>query len=221
LRVLIVDDDPDILEIVRSSCVRESIEVVTAQTAEDFWDAIERDTPDVLVLDIMLPDASGLDMIKEIRRRYRALPVIFLTARKADIDMILGLELGADDYVTKPFNPRALIARIKAVSRRVKPSSDSVKVGHAIIDMKSYSISRDGIKEELTRREFELLRVLIENPGRVFTRDELLDKVWGIDFSGDFRTVDVHVSKLRDKVGDEYIRTVRGVGYKYVPGETD
>ncbi len=221
MRVLIVDDDPDILEIVRSSCVRESIEVVTAQTAEDFWDAIERDTPDVLVLDIMLPDASGLDMIKEIRRRYRALPVIFLTARKADIDMILGLELGADDYVTKPFNPRALIARIKAVSRRVKPSSDSVKVGHAIIDMKSYSISRDGIKEELTRREFELLRVLIENPGRVFTRDELLDKVWGIDFSGDFRTVDVHVSKLRDKVGDEYIRTVRGVGYKYVPGETD
>jgi len=221
LRVLIVDDDPDILEIVRSSCVKESIEVVTAQTAEDFWDAIERDTPDVLVLDIMLPDASGLDMIKEIRRRYRALPVIFLTARKADIDMILGLELGADDYVTKPFNPRALIARIKAVSRRVKPSSDSVKVGHAIIDMKSYSISRDGIKEELTRREFELLRVLIENPGRVFTRDELLDKVWGIDFSGDFRTVDVHVSKLRDKVGDEYIRTVRGVGYKYVPGETD
>lgn len=221
MRVLIVDDDPDILEIVRSSCVKESIEVVTAQTAEDFWDAIERDTPDVLVLDIMLPDASGLDMIKEIRRRYRALPVIFLTARKADIDMILGLELGADDYVTKPFNPRALIARIKAVSRRVKPSSDSVKVGHAIIDMKSYSISRDGIKEELTRREFELLRVLIENPGRVFTRDELLDKVWGIDFSGDFRTVDVHVSKLRDKVGDEYIRTVRGVGYKYVPGETD
>lgn len=221
MRVLIVDDDPDILEIVRSSCVKESIEVVTAQTAEDFWDAIERDTPDVLVLDIMLPDASGLDMIKEIRRRYRALPVIFLTARKADIDMILGLELGADDYVTKPFNPRALIARIKAVSRRVKPSSDSVRVGHAIIDMKSYSISRDGIKEELTRREFELLRVLIENPGRVFTRDELLDKVWGIDFLGDFRTVDVHVSKLRDKVGDEYIRTVRGVGYKYVPGETD
>jgi len=221
LRVLIVDDDPDILEIVRSSCIRESIEVGTAQTAEEFWNAIEREVPDVLVLDIMLPDASGLDMIKEIRRRYRGLPVIFLTARKADIDMILGLELGADDYVTKPFNPRTLIARIKAVSRRVKPSSDAVKVGHAVVDMKAYSISRDGIREELTRREFELLRVLIENPGRVFTRDELLDKVWGIDFSGDFRTVDVHVSKLRDKVGDEYIKTVRGVGYKYVPGETD
>jgi DNA-binding response OmpR family regulator len=154
--------------------------------------------------------------------KYSRIPIIFLTARKSDLDMILGLELGADDYVTKPFNPRALVARIKAVMRRSEITGtleEMLTIGDAIVNLKSYTVTRNGKSEELTRREFELLKLLAENPGRVFTREELLDKVWGIDFFGDFRTVDVHISKLREKVGEGFIKTVRGVGYKFVLGE--
>jgi DNA-binding response OmpR family regulator len=222
LRVLIVDDDPDILNIVRTACESESMEVDTATSAEELWRALQSDRPDVILLDIMLPDASGLDLIKRIRSTNPNIPIIFLTARKSDLDMILGLELGADDYVTKPFNPRALVARIKAVLRRTEVSGkleEQLVIGEALVNLKSYTVTRNGVSEELTRREFELLKILAENPGRVFTREELLDKVWGIDFYGDFRTVDVHISKLREKVGEKFIRTVRGVGYKFVPGD--
>jgi DNA-binding response OmpR family regulator len=223
LRVLIVDDDPDILNIVRTACESESMEVDTATSAEELWRVLQSDRPDVILLDIMLPDASGLDLVKRIRSTNPNIPIIFLTARKSDLDMILGLELGADDYVTKPFNPRALVARIKAVLRRTEVSGkleEQLIIGEALVNLKSYTVTRNGVSEELTRREFELLKILAENPGRVFTREELLDKVWGIDFYGDFRTVDVHISKLREKVGEKFIRTVRGVGYKFVPGDT-
>jgi DNA-binding response OmpR family regulator len=199
------------------------MEVDTATSAEELWRVLQSDRPDVILLDIMLPDASGLDLVKRIRSTNPNIPIIFLTARKSDLDMILGLELGADDYVTKPFNPRALVARIKAVLRRTEVSGkleEQLIIGEALVNLKSYTVTRNGVSEELTRREFELLKILAENPGRVFTREELLDKVWGIDFYGDFRTVDVHISKLREKVGEKFIRTVRGVGYKFVPGDT-
>jgi len=213
LKVLIVDDDLDILNIVRTACENESMETFTAASAEELWTALRAGRPDVILLDIMLPDANGLDLVKKIRIKHPRIPIIFLTARKSDLDMILGLELGADDYVTKPFNPRALVARIKAVMRRSEP------IGQAIVNLKSYTVTKNGRTEELTRREFELLKLLAENPGRVFTREELLDKVWGIDFFGDFRTVDVHISKLREKIGEGFIRTVRGVGYKFALGD--
>lgn len=222
MRVLIVDDDPDILNIVKTACENESIEAIAATNAEELWKTLQLDKPDVILLDIMLPDASGLDLIKKIRSSYSKIPIIFLTARKSDLDMILGLELGADDYVTKPFNPRALVARIKAVMRRIETSGklqEQITIGEAQVNLKSYTITRNGSTEELTRREFELLKILAENPGRVFRREELLDKVWGMDFYGDFRTVDVHISKLREKIGEQFIRTVRGVGYKFIPGE--
>lgn len=223
MKVLIVDDDPDIVEIVKATCETESMEAMIAGTASELWERLRVEEPDVIVLDIMLPDASGFEIIKRLQENYKNIPVIFLTARKSDLDMILGLELGADDYVTKPFNPRALVARIKAVLRRydTKPvkSSEELKIGESLIDMSSYTVFRNGKKEELTRREFELLRILVENPGKVFSREELLDKVWGMDFYGDFRTVDVHISKLREKIGGEYIKTVRGVGYKFIPGD--
>jgi len=222
LKVLIVDDDLDILNIVRTACESESMEASAAANAEELWTALRAGKPDVILLDIMLPDANGLDLVKKIRIKYSRIPIIFLTARKSDLDMILGLELGADDYVTKPFNPRALVARIKAVMRRSEISGtleEMLTIGDAIVNLKSYTVTRNGKSEELTRREFELLKLLAENPGRVFTREELLDKVWGIDFFGDFRTVDVHISKLREKVGEGFIKTVRGVGYKFVLGE--
>ena len=222
MKVLIVDDDLDILNIVRTACESESMEASAAANAEELWTALRAGKPDVILLDIMLPDANGLDLVKKIRIKYSRIPIIFLTARKSDLDMILGLELGADDYVTKPFNPRALVARIKAVMRRSEISGtleEMLTIGDAIVNLKSYTVTRNGKSEELTRREFELLKLLAENPGRVFTREELLDKVWGIDFFGDFRTVDVHISKLREKVGEGFIKTVRGVGYKFVLGE--
>ncbi|HCO70644.1 MAG TPA: DNA-binding response regulator [Mesotoga infera] len=222
MKVLIVDDDLDILNIVRTACESESMEASAAANAEELWTALRAGKPDVILLDIMLPDANGLDLVKKIRMKYSRIPIIFLTARKSDLDMILGLELGADDYVTKPFNPRALVARIKAVMRRSEITGtleEMLTIGDAIVNLKSYTVTRNGKSEELTRREFELLKLLAENPGRVFTREELLDKVWGIDFFGDFRTVDVHISKLREKVGEGFIKTVRGVGYKFVLGE--
>jgi two-component system alkaline phosphatase synthesis response regulator PhoP len=222
LKVLIVDDDLDILNIVRTACENESMQTSTAANAEELWSSLRSEKPDVILLDIMLPDANGLDLVKKIRTMYSRIPIIFLTARKSDLDMILGLELGADDYVTKPFNPRALVARIKAVMRRTEISGtleDKLTIGDAVVNLKSYTVTKNGKSEELTRREFELLKLLAENPGRVFTREELLDKVWGMDFFGDFRTVDVHISKLREKVGEGFIKTVRGVGYKFVIGE--
>ncbi|MDI9368884.1 MAG: response regulator transcription factor [Thermotogota bacterium] len=222
MKVLIVDDDLDILNIVRTACESESMETSAAANAEELWTVLRAGKPDVILLDIMLPDANGLDLVKKIRMKYSRIPIIFLTARKSDLDMILGLELGADDYVTKPFNPRALVARIKAVMRRSEISGtleETLTIGEAIVNLKSYTVTRNGKSEELTRREFELLKLLAENPARVFTREELLDKVWGIDFFGDFRTVDVHISKLREKVGEGFIKTVRGVGYKFVLGE--
>lgn len=224
MKILVVDDDPDILNIVKTACEQECFNVRTANSARNMWEALENDPPDLIVLDIMLPDASGLDVIKKLKRKYEEIPVIFLTARKSDLDMILGLELGADDYITKPFNPRTLIARIKAVSRRYEmgPKDRSVvKLGDIEIDMNSYSIIKDGKKEELPRKEFELLKLMIENPGKVFNRQEILDRVWGMDFFGDFRTVDVHISKLREKIGSEFIKTVRGVGYKLVIPEDE
>ena len=222
MKVLIVDDDPDIVQLVREVCEIESMEVTSAGSASELWDKLKENKPDIIILDIMLPDGNGLDLIKKIRDVYRNMPVIFLTARKSDIDMILGLELGADDFVTKPFNPRTLVARIKAVNRRAIKSKEKItymNIGESRIDLKSYTITKNGNTEELTRREFELLKVLVENPERVFSREELLDKVWGEDFFGDFRTIDVHISKLRDKIGSKYIKTVRGVGYKFVPGD--
>lgn len=224
MRILVVDDDPDILNIVKTVCKQERFEVETASSAQDMWRALENVPVDLIVLDIMLPDASGLDVVKKLKKKFEEIPVIFLTARKSDLDMILGLELGADDYITKPFNPRALVARIKAVIRRYEIGSKTrniVKLGDVEIDMNSYSIIRNGKKEELPRKEFELLKFLLENPGKVLTRQEILDKVWGIDFFGDFRTVDVHISKLRERIGNNFIKTVRGVGYKLVISEDE
>jgi len=230
LKILVVDDDQDILEIVEIVCKEERIEVSTAYSAKTMYEKLSNDTFDLVVLDIMLPDANGLDLIKSLKNMYGDLPVVFLTARKSDIDMILGLELGADDYITKPFSPRALVAKIKAVIRRVTKNQinqgDKIKFGNLVVDLDAYRIFKGNKKIELTRREFELLKLFIRNPERVFDRNDLLDKVWGEDFYGDYRTIDVHISKLREKIGKNYIKTVRGIGYKftfhsYVNGEED
>ncbi|MFO7882916.1 MAG: response regulator transcription factor [Kosmotogaceae bacterium] len=219
MKILVVDDDQDILEIVEIVCKEERLDISTAQNAKQMYEKLNRDNFDLIVLDIMLPDGNGLDLIKSLKAQYGDIPVVFLTARKSDIDMILGLELGADDYITKPFSPRALIAKIKAVLRRVnKNNSDTeneIRLGNLIIDINAYRIFKEGKQIELTRREVELLKLFLKNPERVFNRNTLLDKAWGEDFFGDHRTIDVHISKLREKIGKNYIKTVRGIGYKF------
>ncbi len=222
MRILVVDDDQDILEIVKIVCEEERLEVTTAYNAKTMYEKLNKDDFDLVVLDIMLPDANGLDLIKTLKNKYGDIPVVFLTARKSDIDMILGLELGADDYITKPFSPRALVAKIKAVIRRVNKNqlrNDSeIKLGNLVINLDAYRIYKENKQIELTRREGELLRLFMRNPERVFNRNELLDKAWGEDFYGDYRTIDVHISKLREKIGKDYIKTVRGIGYKFTFG---
>jgi len=224
-RVLVVDDEPPILELVRYNLEREGFEVVTASDgAEGLARARER-RPDLIILDVMLPGMDGW----EVCRRLRALPetagvpIIFLSARGEEVDRVLGLELGGDDYVTKPFSPRELVARVKARLRpRPVPREDEgVLVGGPVVmRVKEHEVLVNGERRDLTPKEFELLRHLLLNAGKVLRRDYLLDRIWGYDYCADTRTVDVHIRYLRQKIEPDpsrptLIETVRGVGYRF------
>ena len=219
--ILVIDDERNIVELLRLYLEKEGWLVVTAADGEVGLELHRRHDPDLVILDLMLPRIDGLEVCREIRRRGDT-PVVMLTARDDDVDAIVGLELGADDYVTKPFNPRALVARIKAVLRR---SSGAVRAGRPIevgdlrIDPPRREATVGDRRLELRAREFDLLAALARDPGLVLTRDALLESVWGTDFPGETRTVDVHVAEVRRKLGDDgpRIETVRGVGYRLVP----
>lgn len=219
-KVLVVDDEPAIQELVRFALEREGFEVSVAQ---DGWAALaeaERIKPDLVVLDLMLPGLNGFEVCRALRATSDV-PVLMLTARKEESDRIQGLDLGADDYVTKPFSPRELAARVKAILRRVRgPEREPGVETGLVVDAERRRVLLDGQPVDLTYTEFELLRVLAGHPGRVFTRDELLTRVWGADFYGDARTVDVHIRHLREKLHEDpvaprFIETVRGVGYRF------
>ncbi len=221
-RILVVEDDPDVIRIVETYLARESFKVAIARDGVTGLDRALRKPPDLVVLDWMLPGIDGLEFMKRLRNEQRT-PVIMLTARKEEADRVLGLEFGADDYVSKPFSPRELVARVKAVLRRTRPE-ESVKAvvrrKGLIIDPTQRSVTRDGERLELTTLEFDLLYTLASTPGRVLTRNELLDRVWGKDFAGIDRVVDVHVSNVRHKLdmagsGEPLLLTVRGIGYKF------
>lgn len=217
-RILIVEDEEDMAEIIAYALKNGGFVYDVAPNISTMWDKIALSHFDLVLLDIGLPDGSGMDALKTMKTKKINVPVIMLTARRADIDKVLGLEIGADDYITKPFNQYELLARIKAVLRRTaseKTSDRTFKYGKTLIDLDSYSaMDENGEKIEFTNKEFELLKLLISYPTKVFKREEILDKVWGMDFFGEFRTVDVHVSKIREKLGESIIKTVRGVGYK-------
>ncbi len=216
--VLIVEDEDDMVEIISYTLKENGFSVLSAKTASEMWEKLEDNKVDVILLDIGLPDESGIDVLKVLRRQGNDVPIVILTARRSDVDKIVGLELGADDYITKPFNRYELVARIRTVLRRYvghKMDKNVVKLGKNTLDIESYTATdENGNKIEFTKKEFGLLKLLISNPRKVFTREEILDRIWGEDFFGDFRTVDVHVSKIREKLGDSVIKTVRGVGYK-------
>lgn len=219
--ILVVDDEASIRELLDFSLRREGYEVILAQDGPGALAALNSAKIDLVILDLMLPEIDGLEVCKTIRRSSMV-PIIMLTARDTELDKVVGLELGADDYVTKPFSPRELVSRVKAVLRRAdlpKPSDAVISDGQLQILVDRHEVYLSGKQVYLTPKEFELLVTLAQSPGRVFTRDYLLDKVWGYDFAGGTRTVDVHVRRLRQKLGESRIATVHGVGYKFEPVE--
>ena len=224
-RVLIIEDDRDIVELVRYNLANEGFQVSAAFDGTSGLNTIRKTPPDLLLLDLMLPKLSGLDICREVRRdeSLNRLPILMLTARGEEADRVVGLEMGADDYVTKPFSPRELLARVKALLRRAEPASDSprtLEIGKLAIDPASYRVSHSGKPVPLSTLEFRLLYYLASRPNRVFTRDQLLDAVWGTDRFVTPRSVDVYVRRLREKIeGDPenpiHLKTVRGAGYLF------
>jgi DNA-binding response OmpR family regulator len=219
--ILIVDDERHIVDLIRLYLERDGFAVLSAGDGDEALATAGRHDPDLVILDLMLPGKDGFEVCRELRRRGDT-PILILTARDDDIDAIVGLELGADDYVTKPFNPRALLARVKAILRRTEVTSRGgrpMEVGALRIDPRRREASVGDRRLDLRAREFDLLLALARDPGAVLTRDGLLEDVWGTDFPGETRTVDVHVSEVRKKLRPDGppIETVRGVGYRLVP----
>ncbi|EFA90335.1 response regulator [Peptoniphilus lacrimalis] len=229
IKILVVDDEQAIADIIKFNFEREGYGVDIAKDGLEALNFVKDNTYSLILLDIMMPKLNGFDTLKEIRKSHKT-PVIMLTAREDEVDKVLGLELGADDYVVKPFSIRELIARVKAVLRRFGPPTEEegsedeiITVGELEIDINKYEVKKNGKIIDLTLREFELLKFLSSNPGVVFSREELLEKVWEYEYYGDIRTVDVTIRRLREKVEDtskdyKYILTKRGVGY-YFDGE--
>ena len=220
--VMVIEDEKEIRDLVRYNLEKAGYRVAAAADGEDGLKQLFASRPDALVLDLMLPGINGLEIVREVRGEplTHDLPVLILTARSAEMDKLLGFEQGADDYLTKPFSPRELVARVKALLRRSKPtgSARSLEAGPLRVDLEAHVATCAGERLDLTPREFDLLAFLARHPGRALTRDELLRKVWGYDYVGETRTVDVHVRRLRAKLGEhhEMIETVLGAGYKLI-----
>jgi len=220
---LVADDEPTLVATLKYNLERESYEVITATDGESALAIARSKRPDLILLDLMMPGLNGLEVCR-ILRRETAVPILLLTARDAEVDKVVGLELGADDYVTKPFGMRELMARVRALLRRSEKSAEtegeSLTSGDLEVNLRRREMSRDGVVLRLKPKEFELLQFFIRHRGKVFTRDQLLEQIWGFDFAGDTRTVDVHIRWLREKIEDEPGRptrviTVRGVGYRF------
>ncbi len=226
-RILIVDDEKNIVDILKFNLQKESFDTYEAYDGRQAIEIAEREKPDLIILDVMLPEIDGFTVCRKLRQTMQT-PILMLTAREEEVDKVLGLELGADDYITKPFSPRELMARVKANLRRViddaipQPKDESIQCGDLEIDVNRYEVRRDKAVIDLTLREFELVKFLGLQKGQIFTRENLLEKVWGYEYFGDVRTVDVTVRRLREKLEKEpskpeYILTKRGVGYYFNP----
>lgn len=227
-KILVVDDEKPILDIIKFNLTKEGYDVYTAEDGQEALDKVEEVLPDLIILDLMLPKVDGLEVAREVRKKYE-MPIIMVTAKDTELDKVLGLEMGADDYVTKPFSNRELIARVKVNLRRQatvvasaqseeKEKSSDIVIGNLTIHPEAYVVSKNDENIELTHREFELLYYLAKHIGQVMTREHLLQTVWGYDYFGDVRTVDVTVRRLREKIEDNPSRPVwlvtrRGVGY--------
>ena len=222
-KILIVDDEPHILELARLYLEREGFQVECIGAGKDALASLSAAKPDLIILDLMLPDIDGFEVCRQIRARNNT-PILMLTARKDDIDKIVGLELGADDYITKPFNPREMVARVKAVLRRSQAGTtpgNIIEMGQLRIDLSRREVIVAGQPVALRTKEFSLLATLAQSQGMVFSREKLLELVWGFDYYGETRTVDVHINHLREKLAGSgvSIETLRGIGYKMITRE--
>ncbi|MBW8349547.1 response regulator transcription factor [Bacillus sp. IITD106] len=226
-RVLVVDDEPSIVTLLRFNLEKAGFSVMTAEDGKTGLEMAMKEKPDFIVLDLMLPGMDGMDVCKTLRQEKIRTPILMLTAKDDEFDKVLGLELGADDYLTKPFSPREVIARVKAILRRSNMNEipdpvtkdEAIEIGQLTIFPEKYEAFLSEKKLELTPKEFELLLYLANNQGKVLSRHQLLDAVWNYDFAGDSRIVDVHISHLREKIEEDtkqpaYIKTIRGFGYK-------
>ena len=221
IKILLVDDEPDILEIVGYNLSSEGYKVVTAENGAEGVKKAKKEKPHLIILDVMMPEMDGIEACEQIRLipELKDVIITFLTARGEDYSQVAGFEAGADDYITKPIKPKVLVSKVKALLRRYKEEEKQeniVKIGHLTIDRDEYKILLKGKEIILPRKEFELLSLLTSKPGKVFKRDEILDKVWGNEVVVGGRTIDVHIRKLREKIGDDSFKTVKGVGYKFV-----
>ncbi len=225
-KILIVDDEQSIRTLLEYNLIQAGYETVMAIDGEEAIEKVEQEKPDLILLDLMIPKIDGIEVCKLLRKRHINIPIIMLTAKSEELDKVLGLEIGADDYMTKPFSPREVMARVKAVLRRTTNISDgdqtidTLTSGPIKIYLEQYEAYLSEEKLEFTPKEFELLVYFVRNKNRVLSRDALLSAVWNYDFAGDTRIVDVHVSHLRDKIEEntrkpQYIKTVRGIGYKF------
>ncbi len=226
--ILIVDDEPQILEILSSYLQKEGYQVIAVENGKDALEQIGIYPVELIILDLMLPDMTGEDVCREIRKTSR-IPILMLTAKSSEADRIRGLEIGADDYLVKPFSPRELVARVRAILRRsgeYQTLSDIVEFHELVVSLREKSVTKNGQPIEITPNEFRLLTTLLRHPGRTWTREELVEEVMGMDFEGNDRTIDTHIKNLRQKIEDdpkqpEYVKTVYGLGYRFdAPAKT-
>lgn len=222
IKILLVDDEPDILEIIGYNLAAEGYEVITAKNGAEGVAKAKRKNPHLIIMDVMMPEMDGIEACEQIRSTpgLEDTIIAFLTARGEDYSQVAGFDAGADDYITKPIKPKVLVSKVKALLRRLKDDTkeveDIVKVGEIVINREEYKIVNNGEEMVLPRKEFELLSLLTSKPNKVFKREVILDKVWGNEVVVGGRTIDVHIRKLREKIGDDHFKTVKGVGYKFV-----
>ena len=219
IKILLVDDEPDIIEIVKYNLENEGYQIFTASNGVEAIKKSEEIHPHLILLDVMMPEMDGIEACERIREIDSLNDVIisFFTARGEDYSQLAGFDAGADDYITKPVKPKVLVSKVKALLRRIKNANESptTTIGGLVINREEYFVQKNKNKIVLPRKEFELIALLASKPGKVFKRDEILDKVWGNDVIVGGRTIDVHIRKLREKLGDHYFKTVKGVGYKF------
>lgn len=222
-KILLVDDEPDILDFLRYNLQKEGYQVFTASDGAEGLKIAGSVRPHLAILDIMMPKMDGVELCRELRSRpeMSGMLIVFLTARDEDYSQIAALDIGGDDYITKPIKPRVFVSRIKALFRRLERKDEPgepdtvIQVADLSIDRERVSVKRGDLEIELAKKEFELLSLLASKPGKVFTREEIFNKVWGTDVIVGNRTIDVHIRKLREKIGEDYIKTIKGIGYKF------
>jgi two-component system alkaline phosphatase synthesis response regulator PhoP len=218
--ILLVDDDPDIREFVTFNLAKEGYNVVTAKDGAEGVEAVKKHRPDLVLLDVMMPGMDGIEACEAIRTNpdIASTLIAFLSARGEDYSQVAGFDAGADDYITKPIRPKVLVSRVKALLRRnvkdLEPVGN-IERGDLLINLEKYQVYRDGEVVDMPRKEFELLHLLASKPGKVFSRDSIMDRVWGSEVVVGGRTIDVHIRKIREKIGDDRIKTIKGVGYKF------